>query len=250
MTAHHERSFRKLAAATAVLSAPVAYGAEVLGFTAIDFDPTAFSDPGTLIALGTEGATLFWWSWRLNMFGYYLLLAPAVLFLGYWLWPERRLLVALLTAGGLTYVLLGALGTAINAVVWPELMSEYARADPQRRAVIETVFVTYSETVTIGMWGILNRTVSSVWWIGIGALLRSERRWLGRFTVLLGVVTAVAAVGNTLSVVPLTGLGTIGFLLLAPAWALWLGVDLWRRPVHPTGIEGGESRSAGGEATR
>jgi len=239
MTATDERSFQKLAAVTAILSAPVAYVAEGLGFTAIDWDPTAFSEPGTLIALGTEGATLFRWGWRLDIFGYYLLIAPAVVFLGYWLRPKRPLLVTLLTLGGLTYVFLGALGAAINATVWPELMAEYAGAGPERRAMLEVVFGTYATVVVIGLWGILARTVSAIWWIGIGLVLREERRHLGWFTILLGAFAAIAGVGNLLVVAPLTGLGTMGFLLLAPAWALWLGVDLWRRPVDSDAVRTG-----------
>lgn len=250
MTADDERSFQKLASVTAILSAPVAYAGEYFGFTAIAFDPTAFSEPGTLIALGTEGAALFWWDWRLILFGYYLLVAPAVVFLWYWLRPKRPLSVTLVTLSGLAYVAFGALGAAINAAVWPELMIEYAQAGPEQQAVLETVFSTLAATVAIGVWGILNRIVSAVWWIGIGALLRSERRSLGWFTLIVGVFSAIAAVGNLLEVAPLTGLGTMGFLLLAPTWALWLGVDLWRRPVDSGDIRAGEPTPVVTEAAR
>jgi len=179
-----------------------------------------------------------------------LLVAPAVVFLWYWLRPKRPLLVTLLTLGGLAYVLLGMLGAAINAVVWPELMTEYAGAGPERLAVLETVFSTFATTIAVGVWGILNRIVSGIWWIGIGALLRSERRWLGWFTIVLGAFSAIAAVGNLLVVAPLTGIGTMGFLLLAPAWALWLGVDLWRQPVDSDDVRSGEPSPAGAEAGR
>lgn len=249
MNASDERSFQKLAAATAILSVPIAYAGEYFGFTAINFDPTAFSEPSTLIQLGTEGAALLWWDWRLLIFGYYLLVAPAVVFLWHWLRPKRPLLVTLLTLGGVAYVFFGALGAAINAVVWPELMTEYAQAGPEQRAVLETVFGTFATAVTVGMWGILNRIVSAIWWIGIGALLRSERRALGWFTIILGVFSTVAAVGNIVGVAPLTGIGTMGFLLLAPAWALWLGVDLWRRPVNSDEDIADESIPAESKAT-
>ncbi len=232
--------YRKLAAALAMLSAPVAYAGEYFGFTAIDYDPTVFSDPGALVALGEEGATLFWWGWRLDMFGYYLLIAAAVVFLWYWIHPKQPAMVTLLTLGGLTYVLLGALGAAVNAVLWPDLMTEYAAASAEEQAVLETVFGTYATVIAVGVWGILSRTVSAVWWIGIGAFLRSERGYLGSFTILLGVFPLVTAVGNLAGVDPLVGLGTMGFLLLAPLWALWLGMDLWRRPVGVVEFGAGE----------
>lgn len=236
MTGNDGRSFQKLAAASAMASAPVAYAGEYFGFTAIDFDPTVFSDPSALVALGSEGATLFWWGWRLDLFGYYLLVAPAVVFLWYWLRPRDPPLVTLLTLGGVTYVLLGALGAAINAAVWPELMADYAGAPPARQATLETVFGTYATAIAVGIWGILNRIVSAVWWIGIGALLRSERPRLGWFTIVLGVFAGVTAIGSLAGVAPLVGVGTMGYLLLAPLWALWLGVDLWRRPVPLVGV--------------
>lgn len=240
MTASEGSWFRLMAAGSAVLSAPVAYLAEVLGVVAIDFDPTAFSEPSTIIALGTEGATLIWWGMRLNLFGYYLLVAPAVVFLWYWLRPKDPPLVTLLTVAGLAYVLSGALAATINAVIWPDLMTQYARAGPDQQAVIETVFSPHAMTTVVVLWGILNRTMAAVWWVGIGALLRSERRWLGLFTLGLGAISAIAALGNLLDVAPLVGLGTMGYLLLAPLWALWLGVDLWRRPVESVGVETAE----------
>lgn len=248
--ASDERSFQKLAAVAAILSVPIAYAGEYFGFTAIDFDPTAFSEPGTLIQLGTEGAALLWWDWRLLIFGYYLLVAPAVVFLWYWLRPKRPLLVTLLTLCGLAYVFFGALGAAINAAVWPELMTEYARAGPEQRAVLETVFAPFATMIAVGVWGIFNRIVAGIWWIGIGALLRSERRLLGWFTIVVGAFSTIAAVGNMAVVAPLTGIGTMGYLFLAPVWAFWLGVDLWRRPVDSDDVTTGEPSTAGTEAAR
>lgn len=247
MTEPDESSFQKWAAALAMLSAPVAYVQQWFAWTAINYDPTAFGDPGTLIKLGPQSATLFWWAWRIDIFGYYLLILPAVLFLWYWLRPKRPLLVTLLTLGGVLYVVLGALGAAVNAVVWPEFIRDYATAGPQERAVLEPVFRAFAGTVAEGTWGILNRIVSATWWIGIGVLLRSERRGLGWFTIVLGAVTAIAAAGNAFSVMPLLGLGTVGYLFLAPLWALWLGIVLWREPAGPDAIETRDSSPAGTE---
>lgn len=249
MTTSHERSFQKLAAGAAILSVPLAYVSIYLGLVAVNFDPTAFSDPGSVISIGIQSVPLVRWSWVLDIFGYYLLLAPAVIVLWYWLRGKNEPLVALLTLGGLTYVLLGALGAAINAVIWPDFIAAYAQAGPEGQAALEPVFTAFAATVFIGIWGILGRIVSAVWWLGIGLLLRDERRWLGNGTILLGLFALLAAVGNTLRADPLIGLGTMGYLLLAPLWALWLGLDLLRRPARPASVETTEPTPAGIEVT-
>lgn len=234
MTAETNQAFRKLAAVAAVLSAPIAYTGEYFGFSAIHFDPTIFSNPAALVALGPESAALFRWDWTLALFGFYLLLAPAVLYLWCWLHPHNEPVVTLLTLGGLSYVFLGAAGSAINAVIWPELVAEYATATPEKQVVIESVFGVVATGVVAGLWGILGRTVAAIWWIGIGWLLRRERRWLGTGTMLVGVFSALAAIGEFLLIAPIINAGTTGVLLLAPLWALWLGIDLWRSSTDPS----------------
>lgn len=237
MTESTDRSFQRWAASLAILSAPIAYIGETLGLAAIDFDPTVFAEPGEVVTFGTDSATMIAVGMRLQLFGYFLLVAPAVVFLWYWLGHKNPPLVLLLTAAGLTYVALGAIGTAVNAVLWPDLMREYAHASAEQQAILETVFGSSAIVIATGIWGILSRTVSAVWLLGIGALLRSERRWLGRFTMALGAISGLAAVGNLLQIAPLIGIGTLGFLWLAPAWAFWLGVDLMRRPVESIDLE-------------
>lgn len=247
MTTSHERSFQKLAAGAAILSVPLAYVSIYLGLVAVNFDPKAFSDPGSVISVGMQSVPLVRWSWVLDIFGYYLLLAPAVVVFWYWLRWKNEPMVALLTLGGLTYVLLGALGAAINAVIWPDFIAAYVQAGPEGQAALEPVFAAFATTVFIGMWGILGRVVSAVWWLGIGLMLRDERRWLAYGTILLGLFALVAAVGNSLRADLLIGLGTMGYLLLAPLWALWLGLDLLRRPAGLAAAETTESTPPGFE---
>jgi hypothetical protein len=69
-------------------------------------------------------------------------------------------------------------------------------------------------------------------WIGIGLILRHERRAIGISTVILGVAALVGSVGTTLGIAPLAQLGLCVYLVLAPIWALWLGIDLLRKPVQ------------------
>ena len=72
--------------------------------------------------------------------------------------------------------------------------------------------------------------LAAAWWLGVGWLLRTERRTLGLFTLLLGASAAVDFVLTALDApMPIYALG--GFKIpLTIAWSLWLGVALLRDP--------------------
>lgn len=56
--------------------------------------------------------------------------------------------------------------------------------------------------------------------------------------MLVGLFALVSAVGNVLQIGPLIGIGTMGYLLGFPLWALWLGIVLYRNPsMPPVGTE-------------
>lgn len=222
--------FQRVAAVTAIIAAPFSY---LLTFTllqAVSFDFTILGSPSELIAIGKNGALVFKWTMVLDIIGQYLLLLPLILFLWYWLRPKAHLTVTLLTIGGVVYIFIGALGVSINAAVFPDLMTQYADAGPERRAILEPIFATFANAIMVGSWGIFVRMVGGLYWVGIGALLRTERRYAGYFTVLVGVFALLSAIGNVLQIGPLIGVGTLGYLLGFPAWALWLGLVLYRNP--------------------
>lgn len=68
------------------------------------------------------------------------------------------------------------------------------------------------------------------WWLGVGWLLRTERRTLGRFTLLLGLATLIDLVVTALNAPwPIYALG--GFKgPLTIAWTFWVGLTLVRDP--------------------
>ena len=73
---NNDASFQRLAAVTSILAALLAFGsigsqAVVLG---VNTDP--FSNPTSILGSGASGANLLRWGMILDMFGYYLLLAP------------------------------------------------------------------------------------------------------------------------------------------------------------------------------
>lgn len=69
-----------------------------------------------------------------------------------------------------------------------------------------------------------------MWWLGIGLILRDERRILGIVTALQGIVTLAYGAGEMLQVEPLAMLEPLTFF--TPIWALWLGIVIWRGANH------------------
>lgn len=227
-----ERSFQRLAAVTAILSAPLAIASLVLVLAPVNFNFEAFEKTDLFISVGANGASVLRWSMVLDVLGFYLLLAPAAFFLWHWLKPKGQARVGFYTFCGLAYILIGAAGAAILSAVWPPLINAYAQASGQQSEILETVFGAITNSVVAGLWNTLDPITSGIWWLGIGLLLRGERRVLGIVTVVLGIVSLLSGIGTILNIAILATLGLNVFFLLAPVWALWLGIDLLRRPVQ------------------
>ena len=119
----------------------------------------------------------------------------------------------------------------ILAAAHPPLISAYAQASVEQRPVLETVFSAIGNMVYGGMWGILEVLLAGIWFLGIGLLLRGERRLFSIFSVILGISALLGSLGVILSVEAIALLGVI-YGLLAPIWTLWLGIDLLRKPVQ------------------
>jgi len=82
-----------------------------------------------------------------------------------------------------------------------------------------------------GMWGILDTLLVGIWFLGIGLLLQGERRLFSIFSIVLGISALLSSLGVILGIEAIALLGVI-YGLLAPVWALWLGIDLLRKPVQ------------------
>jgi hypothetical protein len=168
----------------------------------------------------------------LDMFSYYLPLLPVALFLWRWLGSRDPDWVIFYTSCGLGYILIGAIGAAILAAVHPPLINAYAQASVEQRPVLETVFSAVWNMVYGGMWNILEVLLAGIWFLGIGLLLRGERRLFSIFSIILGISALLDSLGMILSVETLALLGVAIYVLLAPIWTLWLGIDLLRKPVQ------------------
>jgi len=229
------QSFQRFAALAAIISFPLALGSIVLsvsGMAAMDFNMDAATNPALLIAVGADGASLSRWGMILDMIGYYLPLLPVALFLWRWLGSRDPDWVLFYTSCGLGYILIGAIGAAILAAVHPPLINAYAQASVEQRPVLETVFSAVWNMVYGGMWNLLEVLLAGIWFLGIGLLLRSERRLFSIFSIILGISALLDSLGMILSVEALALLGVAIYVLLAPIWTLWIGIDLLRKPVQ------------------
>jgi hypothetical protein len=91
--------------------------------------------------------------------------------------------------------------------------------------VLEAVFEVVTD-LGIAAFFSLSYVLGGVWWLGIGLILRVERRILGVATVVQGIATLGYGVGVMLRVEPLAILEPLTFF--APIWALWLGIVILR----------------------
>ena len=166
------------------------------------------------------------------MLSYYLPLLPVALFLWRWLRPRNPDWVLFYTVCGLGYILIGATGAVILAAIQPPLIKAYAQASAEQRVMLETVFNTIWSMVYGGMWNILGALLAGTWFLGVGLLLRGERRLFSIFSIILGISALLSSLGVILGIEAIAFFLGVIYGLLAPVWALWLGIDLLRKPVQ------------------
>jgi hypothetical protein len=132
----------------------------------------------------------------------------------------------------LGYIFIGAIGAATLAAVQLPLINLYAQASADQRYVLETIFSTIWNMVFGGIWNILEALLVGVWFLGIGRLLRTERLIFSIVSIILGTSALLDSLGMILNIEVIFLLGAAIYVFLAPFWALWLGIDLLRKPVE------------------
>lgn len=223
----------RLVCGATVLSIVLVVSATVVLAAAYGFDPSALAHPGSIVGKGQATADLLRLGALLDMASY-LPLVVLVLYLHDRLRSRGGDLVAVLTTGGLAYVLIGATGGALLAGGGPPLIEGYATATVVGREAAGVALDMLGGAVLVGLFGTLELVPFGIWVIGIGWLLRRE--W-PRFAVL----SAVVGLGSIASAVR-TGLtgrtlveidGPVAVIIAASlgmsiVWQLWLAARLWR----------------------
>jgi hypothetical protein len=224
----NQKSFIKTVGWLAILSAIFGYANFVLNGIASGGNSDSLSDMSSFIQVGETAGNILKWSWLSDMLGYYLLLVPAIFLLHYWLKNRNPYWMGILTFCGLAYTLCGSIGASMLAKTWPSLISAYANSEGVTKEMYDIVFTNNTEMVYGGIWGYLEFLFAGVWWIGIGFTMKSERKALGIVTIILGVFTLIATLGEYFALENIALIGLMVYLLLAPIWSGWLGVSLLR----------------------
>jgi hypothetical protein len=231
----HE-SFQRFAAITAIVSFPLALASIVLSGMVTNFNPDVAANPVLMLSVGTSGANLVRWGMILDMLGNYLPILPIALFVKYWLRPKSPVWMRFYTTCGLGFGIIGSVGAVALAAVQPPLINAYTQGSPEQRAILEAIFGATWYIVFGGVWNILGELLAGIWFLGIGLLLRSERRIFSIVSMIVGVSALLDSLGNVLGMERLALVGLSIYIILAPIWALWMGIDLLRKPV-PIQIE-------------
>jgi hypothetical protein len=223
-----DRSFCRAAAIAAVVSLPLAVGNLIAMLATVHFNLNGMTDPLVLLHAGKGAAPLWRWSMVLDLLGYYLPIVPLILLLRNSLRDWSPNWVDLFALCLLAYCFIGAIGGAELAIALPTLIREYATAIPSHRMSLEAVFTGYTDGIYRGLWNLLEELLAGIGWLGIGLVLRTERRRLGTATIVLGAACLVDSLGTAINVDAVSSVGLTIYLFLAPIWAFWIGVGLLR----------------------
>ncbi|MBK8699290.1 MAG: hypothetical protein IPN29_06980 [Saprospiraceae bacterium] len=192
---------------------------------AVNFNFDFFSYPTLIFSLPNVNIGMLRWSMIADIFGYYLLLLPALFYLHGWLrgkTPWRNLI----TFCGTAYILAGAIGASILATTWTFFLLKFPTASPDQQETLKLLFESFSLMVGNGIWNLFDTIVCSVWMFGIGIYMRQEAKFLGWFTMFVGFVTFLDGLGNILELKAMADISVNLYLVLAPTWAILLGMAI------------------------
>jgi hypothetical protein len=222
-----------LVSAAAVLSVALVIGAGILLPAAYGFDIRAIAHPGSIVDKGEGVAQLLRWGAMLDMVSYFPL-AVVVVYFHYRLRARNPELVALLTACGLAYVLIGSIAGVLLAAAGPPLIVGYATASAVGREAARVALDALGNAVLVGLWGTLELIFIGFWFLGVGWLLRSDWRRFAVLSIVVGFAVLAASARTGLTGRTLVEInGPIDVVIAAPlgllfVWELWLAARLWR----------------------
>ncbi len=222
-------NYKRTLGITTITAGIVSAACIFLGAHAVEYNFDAFSEPALLLQYAHNYKAAYWFL-LLDMAGYYLLLLPAIFYL-HKQYQYQSPWVPLFTFSGLAYVLTGAIGAAILASAWPELMQQYSATPKADQHSIVLVFNTITHFVTKGLWNILEVIFAGTWWIGFGIMLRHDHKTIGLLSIIAGTACFLDSVGTMAGWMLVAEIGVNLYLVLGIVWPVVLGIHL----LHKTG---------------
>jgi hypothetical protein len=230
----NKSNYKRIIGIITITAGVLAAACMFVGAHAVEYNFEAFSEPTLLMqyAHNYKAAYLFL---LLDMAGYYLLLLPVIFYI-HQQFKFRSPWVPLLSFCGLAYVLTGAIGAAMLAAAWPELMQQYTATAGVGQETISLLFNTITNVVTKGLWNILEVLFAATWWIGVGILLFREYKVIGLLSIIAGTACLIDAISTMASWKVVSEVGLNIYILLGIVWPVVVGIHLLRKPVAQTRV--------------
>ena len=225
--------FTKQVAIISVLAGTIALTSIYLIAAGTGFNMAVFENPSELLGMTTAHAGLLKASMIADMFGYYLLLLPALIYFQRYL-ESRTAWSYLISWCGSAYILVGAIGAAILSVTWPVNIVEYPIATLAEQEIIKRNFELLNQLVYGGLWNTLEVVLAAAWWLGIGIAVKKDRPAFGILSIVLAISSLIDGVGNMLGLPAIAAIGLNLYLVLGIAWPVWFGVNLLVRKAKIT----------------
>jgi hypothetical protein len=214
-----------------LLSGLLALACMLAGLIGVNYNFDAFSDPWLILTTPGVNVDAARWSMVLDMFGYYLLLLPVIFLVNDWI-KSKSAWNKLVTFNGMAYVLTGAIGASILAVVWPYIIKTYPGATPALQEILKANFKFANDMVYGGMWNLLEMLFAGTWWLWVGIILYQNKfSFMGVLTITTGVFCLADSAAGIFQLTWLHELELNIYLLLAIIWAIVTGIFLLKRPL-------------------
>jgi len=227
---NNDTVFRRIAAMSAIISVPLSLGASFALLSTLDFDAGIVDNPVDLLMFDPPIGGSFQIIEFIGMFGYYLLLLPLVFYLHNWLKARNERFMPLCTLGGLGYIIVGSLGSVVLFSALPPLFDTYPQAPAEDQMAIAAAFEALFDLAVSGFFA-LSFILGSIWWIGLGLILHASHRFLGIFSIVLGIGLLIDAIGTGLQVEADAVMSALeAFTFLTQIWVLWMGIVVLRGP--------------------
>lgn len=232
-------NYRQILGIITITAGILAAACILMGAYAVEYNFDAFSEPALLLQYAYNYKAAYWFL-LFDLAGYYLLLLPAIFYL-HRQYQYHSPWVPLFSFSGIAYVLTGAIGAAILASVWPELMQQYLIAQGAEKQTIILLFNTATHFVTTGLWNILEVLFAATWWIGFGMLLIRDSKVTGIISIIAGIACLTDSIGTMTGFKLLAETGVNIYLVLGIVWPIVLGIQIMRKasdqsPTYPSEI--------------